>query len=159
MPAAQPGHADAGDLEEGFTVTPTFMQDMLQRFKEQKLIHRRYAFAIILQVRLSVSSSLHTVLNQSFCHPDSFAVTRPSRSCCSTELYWADSLIAPCMSNSKKVNRPQQPGLTYWESTDRVLYFFCVGLPDTETAAILSGCACPKGHQNDSVRRCARPVL
>ncbi|KAL3142834.1 hypothetical protein ABBQ38_003127 [Trebouxia sp. C0009 RCD-2024] len=38
-----------GNLEEGYTVTPAFMQDMLQRFKDQKLIHRRYAFAIILQ--------------------------------------------------------------------------------------------------------------
>lgn len=40
----------AGSVEEGYTVTPEFVQDMLQRFKDQKLIHRRYAFAIILQV-------------------------------------------------------------------------------------------------------------
>lgn len=40
----------AGNLEEGYTVTTAFMQDMLQRFKDQKLIHRRYAFAIIIQV-------------------------------------------------------------------------------------------------------------
>ena len=44
--------AAAGNLEEGYTVTPAFMQDMLQRFKDQKLIHRRYAFAIIIQVGL-----------------------------------------------------------------------------------------------------------
>ena len=43
-------HAAAGNLEEGYTVTTAFMQDMLQRFKDQKLIHRRYAFAIIIQV-------------------------------------------------------------------------------------------------------------
>lgn len=43
-------HAAAGNLEEGYTVTTAFMQDMLQRFKDQKLIHRRYAFAVIIQV-------------------------------------------------------------------------------------------------------------
>ena len=43
----------AGSIEEGYTVTPGFMQNMLCRFKDQKLIHRRYAFAIILQVSLN----------------------------------------------------------------------------------------------------------
>lgn len=47
-------HAAAGNLEEGYIVTTAFMQDMLQRFKDQKLIHRRYAFAIIIQVTMSI---------------------------------------------------------------------------------------------------------
>ncbi len=51
----------AGNIEEGYTVTPGFMQDMLHRFKDQKLIHRRYAFAIILQVSLPILL-LHCVL-------------------------------------------------------------------------------------------------
>ncbi len=51
----------AGNVEEGYTVTPGFMQDMLHRFKVQKLIHRRYAFAIILQVSLPTMLSHYLV--------------------------------------------------------------------------------------------------
>ena len=51
----------AGNIEEGYTVTPGFMQDMLHRFKDQKLIHRRYAFAIILQVSLPTMLSHYVV--------------------------------------------------------------------------------------------------
>ncbi len=57
----------AGNIEEGYTVTPGFMQDMLQRFKDQKLIHRRYAFAIILQVSLPTMLSHYVVFSSCIC--------------------------------------------------------------------------------------------
>lgn len=57
----------AGNVEEGYTVTPGFMQDMLHRFKDQKLIHRRYAFAIILQVSLPTMLSHYVVFSYCMC--------------------------------------------------------------------------------------------
>ena len=54
-----------GSVEEGYSITSTFMQAMLSRFKEQKLIHRRYAFAIILQVR---HAALHDQLPPDSAH-------------------------------------------------------------------------------------------
>ena len=57
----------AGSIEEGYTVTPGFMQNMLCRFKDQKLIHRRYAFAIILQVSLTTMLSNYMVFSYCIC--------------------------------------------------------------------------------------------
>lgn len=54
-----------GNVEEGYRLTPTFMQAMLNRFKEQELIHRRYAFAIILQVH---HAALHDPLPPDSAH-------------------------------------------------------------------------------------------
>jgi DNA-directed RNA polymerase subunit N (RpoN/RPB10) len=39
-----------GNEEDGYTLTREFAVAMLERFKDQKLIHKRFAFQIILQV-------------------------------------------------------------------------------------------------------------
>jgi len=41
-------------------ITEQFVKDMLQEFKEQRLIHKRFAFQILLQVRGLASGALHT---------------------------------------------------------------------------------------------------
>eukprot|EP00798_Chlamydomonas_sp_ICE-L_P014048 gene14048-19985_t len=46
---AYTGPKMAGDSTEGYTITAEFVKAMLQEFKEQRLIHRRFAFEIIMQ--------------------------------------------------------------------------------------------------------------
>jgi hypothetical protein len=43
-------HAHTGSNEEGYTITLEFVQDMIKEFKEQRVIHRRFAYEIILKV-------------------------------------------------------------------------------------------------------------
>lgn len=40
----------AGDGAGGYVITEEFVKDMLYEFKEQRLIHRRFAFQILLEV-------------------------------------------------------------------------------------------------------------
>lgn len=40
----------AGSEESGYTLTRDFAVAMIEHFKAQKLIHRRFAFQILLQV-------------------------------------------------------------------------------------------------------------
>jgi hypothetical protein len=42
----------AEDGAGGYVITEDFVLAMLSEFKEQRLIHRRFAFQILLQVRL-----------------------------------------------------------------------------------------------------------
>jgi hypothetical protein len=44
-------HAHAEDGAGGYVITEQFLKDMLQEFKEQRLIHKRFVFQILLQVR------------------------------------------------------------------------------------------------------------
>jgi hypothetical protein len=44
--------APAEDGAGGYVITEDFVLAMLAEFKEQRLIHRRFAFQILLQVRL-----------------------------------------------------------------------------------------------------------
>jgi hypothetical protein len=39
-----------GDNEGGYALSAAFVQAMLQEFREQRLIHRRFAFEIVMQV-------------------------------------------------------------------------------------------------------------
>jgi hypothetical protein len=41
---------DAGSEEAGYTLTLDFVVAMIEHFKAQKLIHKRFAFQILLQV-------------------------------------------------------------------------------------------------------------
>ena len=43
----------AGSEESGYTLTRDFAVAMIEHFKAQKLIHRRFAFQILLQVCLA----------------------------------------------------------------------------------------------------------
>lgn len=40
----------ADDGAGGYVITEDFVKAMLQEFKEQRLIHRRFAFQILLEV-------------------------------------------------------------------------------------------------------------
>lgn len=42
--------AAADDGAGGYVITEEFVRAMLQEFKEQRLIHRRFAFQILLEV-------------------------------------------------------------------------------------------------------------
>lgn len=42
--------AAAEDGNGGYVITEQFVKDMLTEFKEQRLIHKRFAFQILLQV-------------------------------------------------------------------------------------------------------------
>jgi hypothetical protein len=42
--------AGAEDGAGGYVITEQFVKDMLTCFKEQQLIHKRFAFQILLQV-------------------------------------------------------------------------------------------------------------
>lgn len=44
------------DGEGGYVLTESFVQAMIQEFKEQRLIHRRYAMWILLKVCASLSN-------------------------------------------------------------------------------------------------------
>ncbi len=44
------GCAGAGSEEEGYHLTRDFVIAMMEHFRRQKTIHRRYAFQIILEV-------------------------------------------------------------------------------------------------------------
>jgi serine/threonine-protein phosphatase 5 len=44
----------AEDGAGGYVITEDFVLAMLSEFKEQRLIHRRFAFQILLQVRLAI---------------------------------------------------------------------------------------------------------
>ena len=50
------GQVRAEDGNGGYTITEAFVQDMLQEFKEQRVIHRRFAFQILLQARMLLRS-------------------------------------------------------------------------------------------------------
>ena len=41
----------AGSEKEGYQIDRQFVEDMIEAFREQKRLHRRFAFQIILQVR------------------------------------------------------------------------------------------------------------
>jgi PPP5 TPR repeat region len=40
----------AGNQEQGYTVTLEFVKAMIEHFRQEKLIHRRFAFEIVLKV-------------------------------------------------------------------------------------------------------------
>jgi hypothetical protein len=45
----------AEDGNGGYVMTEQFVKDMLTEFKEQRLIHKRFAFQILLQVCLAAT--------------------------------------------------------------------------------------------------------
>lgn len=49
--------ACAGNNEDGYTITLEFVQDMLKEFKEQRVIHRRFAYEIILKVHMQPANA------------------------------------------------------------------------------------------------------
>jgi hypothetical protein len=51
----------AEDGAGGYVITEDFVLAMLSEFKEQRLIHRRFAFQILLQVRLALSADKTTL--------------------------------------------------------------------------------------------------
>ena len=51
---ADVGCAGAGSEEEGYHLTRDFVIAMMEHFRRQKTIHRRYAFQIILEVCCTV---------------------------------------------------------------------------------------------------------
>lgn len=48
-------------LEDDVRVTPKFMEELLEHYREQKLLHRRYAFQILLDVK-KYFASLHSLV-------------------------------------------------------------------------------------------------
>lgn len=44
----------AGSVDDGFRITPDFVQSMVEWFRNQKNIHRRFAFQIVLEVGCSL---------------------------------------------------------------------------------------------------------
>ena len=48
---------DAGSEEAGYTLTLDFVVAMIEHFKAQKLIHKRFAFQILLQVCATPTAS------------------------------------------------------------------------------------------------------
>lgn len=53
--------AAAGNEEEGYQITQTFVEEMIETFRKEKRLHRRFAFQIIRDVshhRLLCSKTL-----------------------------------------------------------------------------------------------------
>lgn len=55
--------AAAGSEEAGYTLTLDFVVAMIEHFKAQKLIHKRFAFQILLQVCAAPTASTACLLS------------------------------------------------------------------------------------------------
>lgn len=51
-------HLPAEDGAGGYVITEEFVKDMLKEFKEQRLIHRRFAFQILLEVGVLLQAAV-----------------------------------------------------------------------------------------------------
>ena len=63
-------HTIAGSEEGGYTLTRDFVVAMIEHFKAQKLIHKRFAFQILTQARISCSApvSCYISCNKAMLH-------------------------------------------------------------------------------------------
>ena len=52
---SEAAHFIAGSEEGGYTLTRDFVVAMIEHFKAQKLIHKRFAFQILMQARILYS--------------------------------------------------------------------------------------------------------